>query len=523
MRPRATNAWLLTTVLGIAYWIVSPPSADLAAQEYRVDLAKRSGFVLWDNAWYAGHHIPGYSILFPPLGSLATAQIIGVLAAIACAWTFGRIAQDHWGDDGTLGAWWFAAGISGMLLTGRLTFALGLAFGLAAVRLASRDTRTGRVAAPIAAVLTTLASPVAGLFLAMGAGAWFLVDRARRWDAVAIFVAALLPALALSVAFPEGGIEPFHAKSFWPALGVLVVLAIILPRREKLLRAGVIVYALACTLSFVVETPMGNNVTRLGALFAGPLLACVLWPRHRVLLLVCSLPLVYWQFLAPVQDWSRTAGDPSVHYGYYTGLLDELEAKRDSQPPFRIEVPFTRSHWETRYIAPHLHLARGWERQLDIERNDLFYGGTLTPARYRTWLDDHGVRYVALPKDTTLDHSAIAEAQLIAHGLPYLHRIWQDEHWTVYEVADPTPIAEGGATLIHLSSDGFTLRATRPNTTTVVHVHWTPYWELEKGTGCVEKAPGDWTRVRLTSTGRAHVGTRFGLDRIGSSSPRCTG
>mgnify|MGYP000691633581 FL=1 len=186
-------------------------------------------------------------------------------------------------------------------------------------------------------------------------------------------------------------------------------------------------------------------------------------------------------------------------------------------------MPFTRSHWESRYIAPHLHLARGWERQLDIARNDLFYSGPFTAARYHAWLGAHGVRYVAVPKGVTLDHSARAEAALVAGGVPYLHRVWADDHWTLYEVRDPQPIAAGGATLVHLSSDGFTLHAPRPGTTTVVHVHWTPFWELEQGSGCVEQAPGDWTRVRLRTAGRAHVGTRFALGRIGADSPRCTG
>ena len=52
--------------------------------------------------------------------------------------------------------------------------------------------------------------------------------------------------------------------------------------------------------------------------------------------------------------------------------------------PFRVEIPFTDNHWESRWVAPHVPLARGWERQLDRERNALFYDGRpLTPARYR--------------------------------------------------------------------------------------------------------------------------------------------
>ena len=54
----------------------------------------------------------------------------------------------------------------------------------------------------------------------------------------------------------------------------------------------------------------------------------------------------------------------------------------DEIVPFRIEIPFTRFHWETYVVAPRYPLARGWERQLDIKDNPLFYSGPLTAATY---------------------------------------------------------------------------------------------------------------------------------------------
>lgn len=518
---RASRAWVLTALLAIAYLIVAPPSADLAAQQYRTDVAKRAGLTIWDNAWYGGHHMPGYSVLFPPLGAALTPQVTGALAAVLAAWLYARMANRQWGANCTLSAWWFAAGMGGMLLTGRLTFALGLALGLAATSFAQRNDRIGRIGAPIAAFLCTLGSPVSGLFLTMVIAAWFIVDPPRRWEAVRIGAAAFLPALFLTAAFPEGGVEPFHGMSYWPALAVLVILLFLLPKRERALRVGIVLYILAVTASFLLATPMGNNVNRLGALFAGPILAGALWPKRRVVILVCALPLLYWQFLSPVQDWRRARDDASVHAEYYTGLRAFLRAQ--TGPPFRIEVPFTRSHWETRYLAADRPLARGWERQLDIGRNDLFYEGNLTPARYRRWLDKLGVRFVAVPQDVMLDHSAEAEAALVRRGLPYLRPVWRDRHWRVYEVQDPMPIARGGAELVSMSTDGFTLRADRPGTSTLVHIHWTPYWQLRNAAGCVSKAPGDWTRVTLKRAGTAHVATRFSLARIRATSPRCSG
>ena len=63
--PRAIPAWALAGVAAALYLVLAPPSADLAAQYYRADL----GLVLWDNGWYGGHHMPGYSLLFPPLAA----------------------------------------------------------------------------------------------------------------------------------------------------------------------------------------------------------------------------------------------------------------------------------------------------------------------------------------------------------------------------------------------------------------------------------------------------------------------
>ncbi len=56
--------------MAAVYLVLAPPSADLAAQDYRADL----GLVLWDNGWYGGHHMPGYSVLFPPLARAARAR-----------------------------------------------------------------------------------------------------------------------------------------------------------------------------------------------------------------------------------------------------------------------------------------------------------------------------------------------------------------------------------------------------------------------------------------------------------------
>ena len=75
----------------------------------------------------------------------------------------------------------------------------------------------------------------------------------------------------------------------------------------------------------------------------------------------------------------------------------------------RIEVAFTSSHWDATVLARRFDLARGWERQLDLRYNGLFYGEVLTRAAYQHWLLDTGVRFVVL-SDARLDPSSVAEA-----------------------------------------------------------------------------------------------------------------
>jgi hypothetical protein len=510
-------AWVVAALLAAAYLVLDPPSADLAAQEYRSDLFATHGLVLWNNGWYAGHHIPGYSLLFPPLGALIGPQVTGALCAVGAAWLFERIAIERFGAGARLGALWFAAATAMNLVTGRLTFAMGVVLGLAAVLAV---VRRRDAPAAVLAVLTTLASPIAGLFLAMGAAAWWLADRTSR--AVVLGAAALVPLVVVTAAFPEGGIEPFRNTSFWPNLAGIVAVFAALPARERMLRIACALYAVATVASFALDTPMGGNVTRLGALAAGPLLACVLWRRSPALLAVLAVPLLYWQWNAPVRDWLHANGDPALRREYYAPLLGFL-GTRAGAGAFRVEIPFTENHWEARWVPPRFALARGWERQLDVGRNELFYAGPLTPATYRRWLDDNAVRFVAVP-DAALDPSAKAEARMVTGGsLAWLRPVWRGRHWRVFEVARARPVAQGaGAVATRLGVDDVALRAPRPGVVTLA-VRFTPYWRLATGRGCVERAPGDRTRLRLTRGGDVRLVTGFALARVVQHGPRCSG
>ena len=69
-------------LLGLAWLLVRPATADLAAQEYRTGLWRREGFAIWDAGWYGGHHEAGYSLLFGPLAALLGPRALAVLAGL---------------------------------------------------------------------------------------------------------------------------------------------------------------------------------------------------------------------------------------------------------------------------------------------------------------------------------------------------------------------------------------------------------------------------------------------------------
>jgi len=497
---QAARPWVLAAAGAIAYLLLDPPSADLAAQEYRAGL----GLQIWNNGWYAGHHLPAYSVLFPPLGELLGARLVGAVAAVLAAALFSLLADRHFDEPGArAAALWFAAVVTATLLTGRLTFVLGLALALAAL-LALRSERHATAAA--LAALTALASPVAALFAALAVAAYGLARPADRCTHAAAFaLAALAPLLALTLLFAEGGSEPFVASAFWPALAGTALVAAVLPANEIALRIGAGLYGVLCVIAFALANPLGGNATRLGALVAGPIVVGALAGRRSLALLAAlALPLAYWGLYPAVRDVVRAGGDPSTQAAYHAPLIRFLKSREET---FRVEIPFTENHWEARHVAPRIPLARGWERQLDRRHGALFYDGTLNARRYRAWLDEHAVAYVAIP-DVALDYAGRGEARLVERGLPYLHQVWHDAHWRVLAVRRPRPLASGAARAVGLTTDGFDLEARRPGAT-FVRVRHTRWWRVASGRACVERGAEGMTSVHVWHPGVIRIRARL--------------
>jgi hypothetical protein len=507
------RAALPAAVLAAVYLLVDPQTVDLAAHLYRADLFEREGFTIWNGNWYAGHHTPAYSVLFPPLAALLTPQVAGALSAVAAAWLFDRLLRGHYGEQrARWGALWFGVGSVTLLLTGRMTFAFGVALGLGALLAWQR----GRIWTALAlAVVCTLASPLAGLFVALAGAAHLLAARSREGAMVA--AAALAPALVIALAFPEGGTEPFFLSAFLPVPLFAAGCLLLLPPEERTLRWAAVLLGLAGVAAFVVDTPVGGNAARLGALFGGPLAATVLIGGTRRLppaaLAAIFIALAFWQWSPAVRDVSDGLSDPAAEASFYEPLNDLLEERLDG--PARVEVVFTHAHREAEAVARRFPLARGWQRQLDIRHNELFYEDDLDPREYERWLRELGVRWVALA-DAELDYSADEEAAIVRSQPSFLRPAGSRGEWRLYEVTGPAPLALG-ARLTRLGNDSARLEFERPGSA-VVRVRWSRYWKAAGA--CVESA-GEWTRVTAERPGAVELKMSFALSRVASGGRRC--
>jgi hypothetical protein len=526
---------VLFTAALIAAWLVADPrTPDLAAQVYRVSLFHQLGFAVWDDNWYAGHHLLGYSLLYPPLAALLGIRVLGALCVLASSLLFAQLVRSVYGEVARWGAAWFAVAALGDVWSGQMTFALGVPLALAAGLALMRERWLW---AGLLAALCAASSPVAGALLGLAA---LTVAVRRRSPRALVTLAAPAAAvvLVLVALFPEGGYEPYPILSFAATMLVVLTFLWALPSTAQLLRIGGCVYVLACVGCLLAHSPVGSNVERY-AMLAGPLLLCAaldaggdagrpavrsrstaVWRWRVGPAAVAALCVsAVWVVWGPVRETLAVAGSEATSASYYTPVKRFLAEQHGG--PVRVEVPLTRSHWEAALLAPSVSLARGWEKQLETRFDHVLLAPGLTAASYDHWLHEQAVAYVAIP-DVPLDPSSAQEGRLIRAGLPYLKEVFASAHWRIFRVLAPTPLASGPGTLTSLGHDSFALRARTPGRF-VVRVHFTRYWTLTRGSGCVAPAPGGWTAVNIRAPGTAVVSASFSLARAFSPGGSCGG
>ena len=485
-----------------------PPGADFAAHVYQRALFLQHGFALWNNFWYAGRYsFVTYSLIYYPLAALLGIRLLAVATISAAALAFAVVVLRQWGADARWSTRSFAVVWAGIVLTAAFPFALGAALALLAMW-ALQGGRLWRFF--LFAVLTLAASPLAFLLLAL---VLFGIAVGRRTPRRTLIGAGLavgvlcLVEVALWRAFPDQGRYPF---SIWELLGAYVFcgFGIVLSWRiegVRLLRTVFPVYAVACTVAFVVPSALGDNVLRVRyvAFPIAVLLAAMRQWRPR-LLAVSSLGLALaWNVSPLASSVAATSGDPSANAAYWAPAIRYLHTHLT--PSYRVEAVDTAGHWPADYLPlASIPIVRGWYRQSDFPQNALLYG-KFGPSAYLNWLRSLGVRYVVLT-NAPPDYSSEAEADLIKSGRLPLQVVYVDRNLTIYEVPSARAIVIGPAParMVALRESSLVVWVAAPGVYHIA-VRQSSYWHAAGG--CV--SGGADGMIRLVATHRGLVTMTF--------------
>jgi hypothetical protein len=513
LRHPVVAAALVATLLHLLWAVFfATDGGDMAAQYAWAEFAGAHPDAAYNLSWYGGMHPVSYSMLTPYLMAWAGVRTTAVLAGTFSAAVLARLLMCSGIDRPLYPAVWGAFALSCDTASGRITFSVGVLFGLAAL-LVGYENAGGRLVRDVGAfglgVLAACSSPVAGLFLLVAGTALFLTGRRRQ--SFALLAGPPLVVGAATLLFPFYGVQPFSVGGAALVATAALPIALWTPAHWHTVRAAAWVYITGDLLTLAIPSPIGSNVERLALLFAAAVLLAALpalpQGRQRFAVLLAFVFAAGWQVMKPVQDLVSTA--PAAGWsGYAKPLIAEL--RRLGADRGRIEAVAAKTHWESAGLSPYVDLARGWNRQLDVERNPLFYDGKLTPAAYHAWLRRWAVAYVVLP-DAVPDGAAVAEARIVAAGQPWLRPVWRDAHWSVYAVTDAVPLTSAPSAVVRAGQGELSMRVPSAGTY-LVRVAWSPWLGVRGGPGCLER-DGEWTRLRARDAGVFRIGGSYRTPR----------
>ncbi|WNM36786.1 MFS transporter [Streptomyces sp. Li-HN-5-11] len=497
LRHPVLSVTVLAGALHVVWFFTFANSGgDLAAQDAWAEFVGRHPDSAYNLAWYGGMHPVSYSMVSPYLMSVLGVRTTMMIAGTVSAGLLTMVLIRSRSVRNPL--WASLAGVFGLLcnaISGRVTFGLGTMFALGAVaavfcwpyRWRHKRWAKALVAAPLAAI-ATMSSPVAGLFVGLVAVALFL--QKRRPGAWALGLAPSAVVAVSALLFPFSGTQPMGFGSVVLPLLYGVLAVVLVPRRWKTVRITSGVYALSVVLVWLISSQIGSNITRLAMLFGGVVLVAALpftvrRSRQWYAAVLALVGFVVWIGFKTVDDIVHTA--PAASWSHELApLVNQLQ--KVGAEKGRVEVVPARSHREASALAPYVNLARGWNRQADMERNPLFYDDTLDAANYHEWLQRWAVHYVVLPKDEPDGDGGERERALVQQGLPYLTQIWGDANWQLFKVTDPTPLAEPNA-VVDRAEQGELIIEVRKAGSVLIRIPYSPWLSLVDSDGKSLKPP----------------------------------
>ncbi|GAX53342.1 MFS transporter [Streptomyces olivochromogenes] len=502
----------VTVVAGLLhvvwFFTFANSGGDLAAQDAWAEFVGRHPDSAYNLAWYGGMHPVSYSVVSPYLMSVLGVRTTMMIAGTISAGLLTMILIRSRAIRQPLTPAF--AGVFALIcnaISGRVTYGLGMVFGLAAAAVVFcwpyrwRYKRWAKAlcAAPLAA-LATAASPVAGLFVGLVAAALFL--QKRRPGAYALGIAPTIVVALSAWLFPFSGTQPMSfGSASLPLISAGLVFALV-PKEWKTVRITAAVYGLAVLLVWLISSQIGSNITRLAMLLEGVVLLAALpftVPKSRkwYVTVLAFTGFVGWIGFKSVDDIIHTT--PAASWARELApLVNQLQVVGAEKG--RVEVVPARSHREASALAPYVNLARGWNRQADMERNPLFYDDTLNSANYHEWLQRWAVHYVVLPKGEPDGDGGERERQLVQRGMPYLRQIWGDANWQLFSVTDPTPLADPPAVVDRAEQGELTIEVKKAGRV-LIRIPYSPWLGLVDAKGKSVKAPQETQKSKHRAEG----------------------
>ncbi|WP_375501110.1 hypothetical protein [uncultured Jatrophihabitans sp.] len=493
LKIRATGlrfaALPFAVLVSVAFLVIDPPVGDYWAARARSSAAAHGVGLHYWFAWFGGT-VPGhYSVLTPYVSKVVQPGLLGAASTIAVTALVHVLAR---GTRHPVAATWTSAIATGFSLwSGRVPFAFGSVFMLVALLCvrANRPWLAGAVAA-----LTALVSPVSGAFLALGVAGVLLHDRRRRLAALAAVGAAGVCLLFVVVYFATPGPEGFQPVQAWFTAAALA--AMLLARPPDYVRTVVLLALVACPIVALVPNGLGSNFERFAWIVLPAAVVATSRAGWRVTAFVAAFAVSIGIVGSAKDLW--VAAQPMSEQAYVAGLVRHLDSVRGLDN-YRVETVPDGTHVAAYALLGHAQLARGFETQADNAYDSVLASPRLDAARYRRWLDDNAVGYVAIDH-RTLKHGP--EDTLVRSGrLPYLHRVWSDGKWELYAVTSPRPIVATPATMVRSTQAQLTVAVPAAGVYRL-KVRWSTLLDLRGPAGALKPDGKGWTQLHARRPGR---------------------